>query len=363
MKSLRTIAALIAILGMSCFAHAGQRGHRARGASKCCDCAPTFQPTGCKPTIIKPCHRNVYNYQRSCAKATGCGDCGGPAFSCCPNAAGNGCGTGCVAGAGNGCGTGCVAGAGNGCVNGAGNYAGNCAAPCGAGCTAGANNCAAPCGNGCATDVNCAPQCGDDTCCATTNQDACGIAQLIYESQTACKSSHRRRALKKLGKNFDCQCNPEIMSAFIYGLNDADRKVRKAAADMIGKQIKKNSCCCTQCTVDALTYALADCDRGVSKRAEKALGGCGFDVVDPNCRKAGRDQGCTSNGCAGNGCAGNGCAVNGGNGNDYSPAAPAVAPAPPTESKAHFPKRNKDEKVRSVSAAKKSLSNLFGLAR
>ncbi len=348
MKPLRTIAALIAILGMSCFAHAGQRGHRAggaRGASKCCDCAPTFQPTCCKPTIVKPCHRNVYNYQRSCAKATGCGDCGGPAFSCCPNAVGNGCGTAC----GNG--------TGNGCVNGA----GNCAAPCGAGCTAGANTCAAPCGNGCATDVNCAPQCGDDTCCETTCKDACGIAELIYESQTACKGSHRRRALKKLGKNFDCQCNPEIMSAFIYGLNDSDQKVRKTAAGMIGDQLKKNGCCCTQCTVDALTYALADCHRSVSKKAEKALEECGFNVVDPNSSRGGRGNGRQSNGCPSGGCASNACAING---SEYSPEAPVVAPAPPTEEKAHLPRRsNKEEKVRAVSAAKKGLTNLFGLVR
>lgn len=342
MNPWRTIVTLIAILGMSCFAHAGQRGHRARGASKCCDCAPTFQPTCCKPTIIKPCHRNVYNGKRRCAKATGCGDCGGPAFSCCPNSASNSCGTG--------CGAGCVAGAGNGCVNGA----GNCAAPCGAGCTAGANNCAAPCGNGCATDVNCAPQCGDDTCCATTSKDAGGIAQLIYLSQTACKGSHRRKALRKLGRSFDCQCYPEIMSAFIYSLNDSDRKVRKAAADMIGSQIRKNHCCCTQCTVDALTYALADSDRGVSKRAERALQGCGFHGVDSNGR---------SNGCPSSGCASNACPSNDVNGNEYSPAAPAVAPPPPAERKADLPRRNRDEKGRAVSAAKKGLSNLFSLVR
>jgi HEAT repeats len=178
---------------------------------------------------------------------------------------------------------------------------------------------------------------------------------MIYESQTACKSSHRRRALKKLGKCYDCACNPEIMSAFIYALNDSDKRVRKTAADEIGDQLKENSCCCTQCTVDALTYALADCERSVSKRAEKALERCGYDVVDPNCRRGGRGNGCPSTSCTSTGCASNV--------NEYSPAAPTVAPGPPAESKADLPKRNKEEKVRVVSAAKKGLSNLFGLVR
>ncbi len=420
MKSMRTIAALVAVIGMSSFAQAGLRGRGECGASKCCDCAPTFQPTCCKPTIVRPCHRNVYNYQRSCAKATGCDACGGPANSCCPTGAGNGCGTGCTDGAGNGCvnganncaapcgtGTGCVNGAntcaapcatGNGCANGA----GNCAAPCGtgAGCTAGANNCAAPCGNGCAADAGCAAPCGagcaadagcaapcgtgcaadagncaapcgagnaccntdpgcaapcGGTCCATTCQDACEIAQLIYESQTACYARQRRAALQKLGRRYDCVCNPEIMSAFIYGLNDSDERVRETAADKIGDELRKNSCCCSQCTVEALTVALADCDRGVRRQAEQALRQCGYDVVDPSCCEVACDTGCVGNGC-GTGCAPAVAPA-------MAPAAAPNAPAPPAEPKAYFPKRISDENARPVSASKKSLSNLFGLAR
>ena len=413
MKSIRTIAALIAVIGMSSFAQAGRHRQVACGASKCCDCAPTFQPTCCKPTIVRPCHRNVYNYQRSCVKSTGCdAGCGPAGGGCCPTGAGNGCGTGtdnCAGGNGTGCvgragantcaapcgaGNGC----GNGCVGGAG--ANTCAAPCGAGngagCVGGAGNgCAAPCGagNGCGTgcvggagngcaDPGCAAPCGD-SCCATTNNSACEIAQLIYTSQTACYPRQRRAALAKLGRKYDCVCNPEIMSAFIYGLNDADHRVRRTAADKIGDELRKNKCCCSQCTVEALTVALADCDRGVRRQAEQALKQCGYDIVDP-CTQVACDTGCVGNGGAGcdggngcgngNSCVGTGCV--GGNCGSVPmtapaaapsavepAAAPAVAPAPPADTKAYFPKRMTDENARPVSAHKKSLNNLFGLAR
>ena len=365
MKSMRTIAALVAVFGMGSFVQAGHARHGACGASKCCDCAPTFQPSCCKPTIVRPCHRNVYNYQRSCAKATGCDACGGPANSCCPTGAGNGCGTGCADGAGNGCvngATSCAAPCGNGCAT-----APACAAPCGNGCAAAAT-CTAPCGNGnacCNTDPNCCASggdacCGGDSCCATTCQDACEIAQLIYVSQTACYPRHRRGALVRLGRRYDCVCNPEIMSAFIYALNDSDHRVRTTAADKIGDELRKNSCCCSQCTVDALTVALADCDRGVRRQAEQALKQCGYDVVKPTCCEVA----CCDSGCASTGCASGAPAA----APAYSPeaapaAAPATAPAPPAEPKAYFPKRINDENARPVSATKKSLSNLFGLAR
>lgn len=342
MKSMRTIAALVAVLGMGSFAQAGLFGHSAGGASKCCDCAPTFQPTCCKPTIVRPCHRNVYNYQRSCAKATGCDTGCGPANSCCPTGAGNGCENG----------KSCTDGAGNGCVNGAGNGAAPCDA--GKGCATDPN-CAAPCGagNGCADGANGADNCAGngaapcgDSCCATTCNDACDIANLIYTSQTACHAHQRRTALRKLGRRYDCVCNPEIMSAFIYGLNDADERVRETAADKIGDELRKNSCCCSPCTVAALTVALADCDKGVRRQAEQALKQCGYDIVDPTCSEVACDTSCVGNGCA-----------------PAPIAAPAVAPAPPAEPKAYFPKRISDENARPVSATKKSLSNLFGLAR
>ncbi len=368
MKSMKTIAALFAVLGMGSFAHAGffSRGGDC-GASKCCDCAPTFQPKICKPTIVRPCHRNVYNYQRSCAKATGCDTGCGPANSCAPCGAGNGCVAG--AGAGN-CTAPC---AGDACAAGA----GNCAALCGTGnaCAAGAGNCAAPCGagNGCVAgagagcvDPNCAAPCGGngDACCATTCQEACEIAQLIYTSQTACYARQRKSALQKLGSKYDCVCNPEIMSAFIYGLNDCDENVREAAADEIGDQLRKNKCCCSACVVDALTVALADCDRGVRRQAEQGLKQCGYDIVDPTCCEVACDNGCV----AGNGCVGGNCGSVAPVAAPIEAAAPAPAyspsaPAPPVEPKAYFPKRISDEHARPISSSKKSLSNLFGMVR
>lgn len=355
MKSIRTIAALIAVIGMGSYAQAGH--DVGCGASKCCDCAPTFQPTCCKPKIVRPCHRNIYNYQRqfvkSCCVDPGCGNgCGSPALSCCPTGAGNGCGNGCTdpnnCGAGNGCGAGCTdpnnCGAGNGCGAGA----TTCAAPAGAGngctdpnnCGAGAgngctdpNNCGAGAGNGCTDPNSCAAGAGAGDCCTTAAvccKDACEIAELIYQSQTGCKAHQRRRALSKLGRKYDCVCNPEIMSAFIYGLNDADHRVRRTAADKIGDELRKNKCCCSQCVVEALTIALADCDRGVRRQAEQALKQCGYDVVNPTCQKSVCDTTCVDPGkcCdAGKGCddpskccdAGNGCGAGAGAPNCAAP--------------------------------------------
>ena len=52
---------------------------------------------------------------------------------------------------------------------------------------------------------------------------------MIYCSQTACYAKDRRNALNRLGKCYDCCYNPEIMCAFVYGLNDCDERVRLAA--------------------------------------------------------------------------------------------------------------------------------------
>jgi len=362
MKSIKTIAAVVAVLAMSSLAQAGLRRSSDCGASKCCDCAPTFQPTCCKPKIVRPCHRNVYNYQRTCAKAS-CDNGCGPSTGCCPTGAGNGC----VNGAGN-CaapcanGTGCDHGAANTCTGNNCAGANNCAAPCGTG--AGNNCCTGNTGAGanhCAGANNCAGTgCAGDSCCATTCQDACQIAQLIYASQTACYARQRRAAIAKLGNKYDCVCNPEIMSAFIYALNDADERVRTKAADEIGDQLRKNKCCCTPCVVQALTIALADCDRGVRRQAEQALRQCGYDIVDPCCEVA-CDTGCAGNGCAGNSCVGNGCAP--APAPAAAPAAAPATPAPPAEPKAYFPRKINDESARPVSSSRKSLSNLFGLVR
>ncbi|HID23613.1 MAG TPA: HEAT repeat domain-containing protein [Planctomycetaceae bacterium] len=108
----------------------------------------------------------------------------------------------------------------------------------------------------------------------------------MFESQTACYAKDRRKAIDKLGDKFDCVCNPEIMAAFIYALNDTDERVRAEAADEIGDQIRKSDgACCTQEVVEALTAALADCDPKVRRQAQEALEACGYEVVDGCCKK------------------------------------------------------------------------------
>ncbi len=390
MKSIRTIAALAAVLGLGSYAHAGLLGHRLGGcgASKCCDCAPTSQPTCCKPTIVRPCHRNLYNYQRTCAKPMACCDGCAPANSCGPTA----CATG--NGVGNGA---CVDGNGA-CAPGA----GACAAPCagnactdgGNGCLNNNNGCAAPCDPGCAApcDPGCGAPCDANACCPSKGcghggllkglfshkcklfghktgccetacdecapvccDDSCEIAELIYKSQTCCYAKDRARAIHRLGDRYDCVCHPEIMSAFIYALNDADERVRAKAADEIGDQIRRNGCCCSACVVSALTNALADCDRGVRREAEQALRLCGYDIVDGCCDTCDNcDVACNA------ACGATGVAP------AAAPAAPAQAapeaapaPAPPTEQpKAYSPKPQHNQL-----SSRKSLSNLFGMVR
>ena len=192
---------------------------------------------------------------------------------------------------------------------------------------------------------------------------------------TACYAKDREKAIHRLGDRYDCCCHPEIMNAFVYGLNDADEDVRKKAADEIGDQIRKNRCCCSPCVVSALTCALGDCDRGVRRQAEEALEACGYEIVDGCC------GGCCEDGC-GNACGSacepacaapcNTCApACAAPCNSCAPAAPAAAPAqptpageavpapaPPEEPQAYFPSRlQKSPKKRS------GLAGLFGLAR
>ena len=175
---------------------------------------------------------------------------------------------------------------------------------------------------------------------------------MIFQSQTACYAKDRRSAIHKLGDKFTCACNPEIMAAFVYALNDADERVRAKAADEIGDQTRKNACCCSKEVVDALTCALGDCDRSVRRQAEEGLEACGYEVVEGNCDSC-CDTGCTS-GCGAGGC-----------GAAPTPAAPAApkkaAPkAPPANPKAYFPSRL--DKLQTLRPAKRSpLAGLFGL--
>jgi hypothetical protein len=371
MKSILTFAAVVAMMGVSTDAQAHLIGRQSItcGGEKCCDCAPTFQPIRCKPTIVRPCHRNVYNYQRTCAKPMCYGDACGNG-GCCP--VNGGAGNGCLTGAGAGCvdpnacvgnnGNACVGGAGAACVDPnacVGNNGNACVGNNGNGCLTGAgagcvdpNACCHTNGNSCLA--------GDDGCCSVGCKDACKIAELIYESQTACYAKDRAAAIHRLGDKYDCVCHPEIMSAFIYALNDSDERVRSKAADEIGDQIRRNSCCCSQCVVSALCNALADCDRKVRREAEQALRLCGYHIVNGCCKPikdtcVAMDPGCCHNG---NACAPAGCAPAGAPA--AIPAAPAApmeaAPAPPAEPKAYFP-----GKVSGQISSRRSLSNLFGL--
>ena len=356
MKWTQVFSAALAVAGMMASAQAGLFG---TGGCKSCGCAEDCQPACCKPTIARPCHTNVYTYQRKCSdiKPPCCDTCGDPGAGCGPSCGAAGCGNGCnadpscgAAGCGNGCNAdpSCCApaGCGNGCGNGC-NADPSCCAPAG---------CGNGCGNGCNADPSCcAPVACGDTCGEVCNDDACEIAKLIYTSMTACHASDRRKALDKLGRKYDCCCNPEIMNAFVYGLNDTDERVRREAADEIGDQVRRNKCCCSPCVVSALTCALADCDRSVRREAAQALRNCGYEIVDGCC------DGCTDAGCCSTGCTTGAC------GTATPVAAPAAqqstpeaapAPAPPAEPQAFFP-----SKLHKQSKSKSSLAGLFGMAR
>jgi len=363
MKWFRVTSAVIATLGLTTAAHAGLLDLFGKhGSSKSCGCAPCYQPQCCKPTIVKPCCPNIYTYQRklSCLKPPCC-DRGCAPRGCCPQA-GNGCvQPQCAAP------TGCAPAAPAQCAPAA---APACAAPtqCApaapAQCApAAAPTCAAPaqcapaqCAPAaapaqCCPQQGCCPQkgcCPQQQCC---NVDPCLLAKWIYKSQTSCYAKDRRKAIKYLGGHFDCYCSPEIMTAFIYALNDADERVREEAAEQIRRQVRKNRCCCSQPVIAALTAALGDCDKHVRKEAEKALEQCGYEVVKGCCRCVSCDP----------------CSCNYGGPRPWMkggvppvPAGPdkkAAPPAPGTQ-KVYFPaKLRYDRPARS----RARLANLFGL--
>lgn len=348
MKSMRTLATVVAVFGLSSYAQAGLFDHLFGGgggccdsgcddASKCCECAPCCEPT--KPIIVRPCHENVYQYQRqlSCLKPPACHDpCCDPCCDPCLSAdAGTAqCGPGaCVPGA---CGPSACAPAcpcGPGCAPGA--CADTACAP-GANCGPGANGVCCPTGNG-----HCCPT---DACCTTVcdPEEAYEVAMLIYQSQTACDPSDREDALNEL-EDYDLCCYPEIMAAWIYALNDADPEVRAEAADEIGDALEDNPCLCNQCLVNALICALCDCDEDVVGEAEEALEACGYEIVDAcdlpeSCCEVACAPGCAP------GCVPNGCAPAMQPGAPMAPApmngeGQAPAPAPPQdETKAYFPR-------------------------
>ena len=292
-------------------------------------CAPACAApaAACAPAAAPACAAPAAACAPACAApAAACAPaCAAPATACAP--AGLGCAPGCAAPA-------AACGPATSCTP-------SCAPACGSLCGGGflkglfaKHNCASTCAPGCAAPATaCAPTCAapvETRCC---NANPCDIAKLIYISQTACYARQRRAALRKLGNRYDCICNPEIMTAFVYGLNDADERVRRTAADKIGDQIRKNCCCCPE-IVAALTCALGDCDRGVRRQAEQALRLCGYDIVD----------GCCGTTCSTTACGAGGCAP--------AASAPAVEPSAP----APVPPQEKTGSYR-----KGHLSNLLGM--
>ena len=334
----------LALSGMMGTAEAGLFG---LGSCKGCGCAEDCQPACCKPTIARPCHTNVYTYQRKCSdiKPPCCDDGCVTDPGCCAPVDPGCCAPvdpGCCAPADPGC---CVPVDPGCCVP----VDPGCCAPVDPGCCAPADpGCAVPCDPACAAPAACGEGCGE-----CNREDACKVAQLIYVSMTDCYAKNRRNALDKLG-NYDCCCYPEIMNAFVYGLNDTDERVRAEAADEIGDAVRSNRCCCCPTTVSALTCALADCDRGVRRQATEALEACGYEVVDGNC------DGCTD-GC-GNACGTVPTAAEPGVSTPApAPAAvPEAAPAAPatTEPQAFFPSR-----LHKAPRKSNGLAGLFGLNR
>lgn len=338
MKWIKTLTAVVAILSVNGAAQAGLFNFKLGGhcgAAKSCGCAPTCQPEICKPTIARPCGVSVHTYQRACStiKPPCCAPACGPQ-ACAPKA---------CAPAPKACAV--PAPAPKVCAP----APKACAVPAPAPkvCAVPAPKVCGPAPKACGPQPGCGPQpCGKMACC---DADPCEIATLIYESQTCCYARQRARALRKLGKN-SCICNPEIMAAFVYGLNDADEKVRAQAASEICSQLRKHGpCCCSPQVVAALTCALGDCDKRVRRISEKALCLCGYDVVDGACQVA----------CGAQGCGPAGALPPAPTGDDDE-AAPA--PAPPTEEpKAYFPSRLNQQQTSQPAKKPNRLANLFGL--
>lgn len=360
MKSIRTLATVVAVFGMGGYAQAGLLdhlfGHKGGGscdaacdASKCCDCAPTCEPECCKPVIVRP-QQCVYTYQRqiSCLKPPACHD---PCVdACCDPCEGvANCGPACAPGA---CDTSCGPKCCMPTMSPVGEKYAECPKACVPGACGPANAACAPSGHCCPTDACC-----DVGCCERDYETACEVAQLIYEAQTACDAEDREAAIDDLG-DYDARCYPEIMCTLLYSLNDADPEVREEACDEIGDLFEDYPCLATQCVIDMLTCSLADCNDDVVAQAEEALEQAGYEIVDAcDVDDVCCEVGCVANACA-PGCA-PGCAPAG-----QAPAAQpapmpgegqAPAPAPPQDTKAYFPR----SAPHGQPARKFSLSRLF----
>lgn len=423
MKWIRFCSAVVATIGLTTAVQAStmtlSHGGTCAGAAKSCGCAPSCQPVCCKPTIEIPCEPNVFTYQRqkSCLKPPVCHTCPAPvccAPTCCaPKKS-------------------CCLGGGKSCLSGLfGGHKGcgllgckkqGCCAPA-APCCEAAPVCAAPAPT-CNTCAAPAPTCCEATPCCQKKSclsglfgghkgcglfsgkgcnlfkghkgwglfgckqkkglceetrivccpvDPCELAALIYKSQTACYADDREDAIEELGETYSCLCNPEIMAALIYGLNDAVESVREEAAEQIGKQLEENPCCCSPEVTSALTCALGDCDDGVVDAATTALEACGYCVVEgcccapaAPCSTCGTVGGCANGQCGVGGVVHPGIPVE-------QPAHPEVAPppavdgeaapapAPPEEPKAYYPSNLRQRSAGVPARNQNKLANLFGL--
>lgn len=350
MNWIRFYSAIIATLGLTTVAQANILD-LFDGSGKSCGCASSCQPESCKPTITRPCETTVHTYQRQvtdkkppcCKQQCAPQKCCRPAPKCCEPAPK------------------CVKPAPRCCEPTSQVPAKPVSHDC---CQPRQRDCCQPrqrdCCRGpgllkrlwdrrprfgwghdcCRPQKQCCEPAPQKDCCHQQQKrcdaDPCAIAELIYESQTACYAKDRRRAIHKLGDKYDCQCNPEIMAAMIYALNDADEGVRKKAADEIGDQLRKNPGCCSKEVAEALRAALADCDKGVRRQAEEGLEACGYCVVDGQCDT------CRQPSCCGPG-------------GHHHGVEPQPAPAPPTE--AHFAPTIR----RKTASHGNRLASLFGL--
>ena len=388
MKWIVSLTALVATLGTHVSVEAGLFSFGTScGAQKSCG-AKGSQPDCCKETITRPCTPQIFNYQRKQTKAVprSC-----KPNDCCPSAP-----AGCSPTA-----KSCAAPAAADCTPAGDAASADCAAPVAAACAPAAGGCSADASGACGAGACC-----DDGCCA---EDACAIAELIFESQIACYAKDRARAIDRLGDRYSCKCNPEIMAAFVYSLNDTDERVRAEAADEIGDQVRKYGCCCmTDRALDALKIALADCDAHVSHQAEEALKVCGYCVEDhcspkcgvsllpscgsnllsnllskfksscspkcgadaaAECGAKGSDKCCPPSGAACTpGCKAPEGAAGGGETEPSpsaadAPAAPKPAPAPPEAPAPKAEPKVADDKTASTTRPRSVLTRLFGLVK
>ena len=303
------------------------QGLEVAGTGKSCLGASSCQPKCCKPTIKKPCKVTTHTYQRqrsekkppSCCKPAGC--CA-PVKKCCAPV------------------NKCCAPVKKSCAP-----AKKCCAPVKK-CCAPAKKCCAPAKSCCDSGKN---DCCGSNCC---KGDPCRIAELIFKSQTACYAKDRRRAIDDLG-DFDCSCNPEIMVAFVFALNDAVETVRAEAADELGDQFRKNSCCCSNEITEALKAALGDCDRKVRREAQQALEACGYEVVD----------GCCTTCCSESTVPTPTTTPTPSTTPTPVPTEAKPAPAPPEDPEAYLPSNFRLGQTLRRPKGSTSLADLFGLAR